>query len=174
MKKIFLFFVILSTLIFSQDNKFQRFDFLIGKWSGTGSGFGNSKSKIDAEFKFVMDHKFIEVSHDSKFEPTENKPNGEHHVDKGYISYDANRDKFIFRQFFVEGYTIKYVLDETLSNESQMVFLSEEIENFIAGGKTRWVISRKSANEIVTTFDVSLPRKAYQCFGENRLKRVSK
>ena len=118
-----------------------------------------------------MGGKYIEVINNSKFEPTAKKPNGEHHIDKGYISYDSNRDKFVFRQFHIEGFVIQYVLDESLSSNSKLIFFTENIENFVPGGKARWVISKGSGGEIKTTFDVSFPDKEYECFGENILKR---
>lgn len=174
MRKAIILIVLFSTLMFSQENNFKKFDFLIGKWSGIGSGFGNNKSIINSEFRFVMKGKYIEVLNDSKFVPTTKKPEGEHHIDKGFISYDATRNAFLFRQFHVEGFVIQYILVDSLSSNSKLVFESEEIENFIQGGKARWVISIKNGNEIETTFDVQLPEKEYQCFGENKLKRVLK
>ena len=174
MKKVIILLILSSTLIFSQDNKFKKFDFLIGKWHGAGSGFGNDKSVINSEFNFVMQGKYIEVINDSKFEPTAKKPNGEHHIDKGFISYDATRDLFVFRQFHVEGFVIQYILADSLSSNSKLVFESEEIENFVPGGKARWTISIVTGNAIETTFDVSMPNKDYQCFGENKLIRMPK
>lgn len=174
MKKVIVLFLLFTTLIFAQESKYKKFDFLIGKWKGTGSGFGNEKSVIKSEFNFVMEGKYIEVINDSKFEPTAKKPNGEHHIDKGFISYNSTRDLFIFRQFHIEGFVIQYILVDSLSSNSKLVFESEEIENFVPGGKARWVISIVDGNAIETTFDVSMPNKGYQCFGENKLKRISK
>jgi len=48
-------------------------DFLIGEWTGTGSGFGNEKSQIESEFNYIMDGKYIEILNDSKL--TLLKPN---------------------------------------------------------------------------------------------------
>jgi len=174
MKKVIVLLILFSTLIFSQDNKYKKFDYLIGKWNGIGSGFGNEKSVINSEFNFVMQGKYIEVINDSKFEPTTKKPNGEHHIDKGFISYDATRDLFVFRQFHIEGFVIQYTLVDSLSSNSKLVFESEEIENFVTGGKARWTISKVTGNAIETIFDVSMPDKGYKCFGENKLIRMSK
>ena len=38
-----------------------------------------------------MGDKYVMVKNDSKFEPTENKPEGENHIDWGMISYDKGR-----------------------------------------------------------------------------------
>lgn len=149
--------LIITTLIiavglsFGQTNPFEKIDFIIGEWSGTGSGFGNEKSKIESSFQLVMNNKYIEVKNDSRFEPTEQKPEGEHHIDHGFISYDQSRDAIIFRQFHIEGFVTRYTL----------VFETDLIENFVPGGKARWTIKKISANEIETTFDISFPNSGY-------------
>lgn len=174
MKKVIVLIILFSTIIISQDYKFKKFDSLIGKWKGIGTGSGNEKSTIKSEFNFVMGGKYIEVLNDSQFEPTAKYPDGEHHIDKGFISYDATRNKFVFRQFHVEGFVIQYTLIDSLSSNSKLVFESEEIENFVRGGKARWSITQITNNAIQTTFDVSMPKKGYQRFGENKLIRESK
>lgn len=177
MKKMTLIFfaVLLSSGFgFAQTNPFDKINFIIGDWVGSGSGFGNNKSKINSSFKLVMDGKYIEIINDSKFEPTEKKPEGEHHIDKGFISYDEKRDAIIFRQFNIEGYVNQYVLNEDLSTETKLAFETESIENFAPGGKARWTISKISDTEIKTIFDVSFPNSEYTCFGTNSLVKKAK
>ena len=174
MKKLSILLVVLSfsVLSFGQNNPFEKIDFIIGNWSGEGSGFGNNKSKINSEFKYVMDGKYIEILNDSKFEPTEKKTEGEHHIDKGFISFDKTRGKIVYRQFNIEGYINRYILNDSLSTENKLVFETEEIENFMPGGKARWTITMTDENNIETTFDVLFPGKEYSCFGINTLERV--
>lgn len=161
----------ISGVAFGQNNPFDRLDFLIGEWTGTGSGFGNEKSKIESEFNYVMNGKYIEVLNDSKFDPTESKPDGEHHIDKGIISYDKSRKVIVFRQFHIEGYINQYVLNDSLSNDTVLVFETEIIENFPPGGKARWTIKKVGTKQIETIFDVSFPGKKYACFGTNVLTK---
>ena len=115
--------------------------------------------------------KYIEVKNESKFDPTDNNPEGEHHVDNGFISYDKSRESIIFRQFNNEGYINQYVLIDSLSNDASLVFETENIENFVPGGKARWTINKLSEHKIKTIFDVSFPNKEYSCFGTNTLKK---
>lgn len=158
-------------LSFGQTKNFDRLSFVIGNWTGTGSGFGNDKSKIESSFQLIMDEKYIEVKNESWFEPTEKNPKGEHHIDKGFISYDKSRNTIVFRQFNNEGYINQYILNDSLSNDSILVFETENIENFVPGGKARWTIKKVSENQIETTFDVSFPNKGYTCFGVNVLTK---
>ena len=168
-------FLVLGLLIsfgmsFAQTNPFEKINFIIGDWTGTGSGFGNHKSTIESSFKLVMDGKYIEVSNESRFEPTEKNPEGEHHLDQGFISYDKERNAIVFRQFNNEGYYNQYVLNDSISTETILVFETEFIENFVPNGKAKWTINKLNDNEIETVFDVSFG-KDYTCFGTNHLIR---
>ena len=171
MKKIIalIAFIMISGVSFGQTNSFEKVNFILGKWNGTGSGFGNDKLKIESSFQLIMNGKYIEVKNESRFEPTEKNPEGEHHIDKGFISFDNSRKLIIFRQFNNEGYINQYILNDSISNDSILVFETEIIENFVPGGKARWTIKKNSESEIETIFDVSFPNKEYSCFGINKL-----
>lgn len=166
-----LYITLLFLLSNAQTKPFDRFNFLLGEWIGTGEGFGNSKSKINSEFKLVLGDKYIEVINESKFEPTAKNPEGEYHIDKGFISYDRSRKTIVFRQFHIEGFVNQYILVDSISNSTKLVFESETIENFMPGGKARWTIIKHSENEIETIFDLSMNTSGYTCYGTNKLKR---
>ena len=163
--------LVLAGAVPAQNSHFDRFEFLLGRWSGTGSGFGNQQSKIESGFSLVMDGKYIQVKNHSVFEPTESKPQGEEHTDMGFFSYDKARDRIVYRQFNSEGYVNQYLLNDSLSSDSSLVFETEIIENFIPGGKARWTIIKTGEKEIETIFDVSFPGKEFACFGRNQLTR---
>ena len=169
--RIILLALSLSCILFGQNNSFEKFEFILGSWSGNGVGFGNEKSIIHSEFKSIMNGTYIEIINDSKFTPTEKKPDGEHHIDKGLISFDKIRELIVFRQFNIEGYVNQYIMNDSLSNASAFVFETETIENFTPGGKARWMIEKISENEIKTTFEVSFPGKDYTCLGTNILRK---
>jgi len=174
MTKIVSLILIKILFVFSinaQTNPFDRLNFLLGDWSGTGSGFGNDKSKIDSHFILTLDDKYIEVVNDSKFDPTTDNPEGEHHTDKGFISYDESRKLIIYRQFNIEGYINQYILVDSLTTDNELVFVTETIENFIPGGKAKWTIKKISADKIETIFDVYFPKRGYSCMGTNSLTR---
>lgn len=157
--------------VFSQENPLQKFDFLIGNWEGRGTGFGSSKSVIYSEFTHVLSDNFVNVKNHAEFEPSSQNPKGEIHDDWGIISYDKQRELYIFRQFHNEGYYNQYVLNDSLSTENSLVFETEFIENFVPGGKARFTISIINNSEIETIFDVGFPGQDMACFGRNLLKR---
>lgn len=158
-------------LLFAQQKPLEKLQFLEGNWNGTGAGFGNETSTIKASYKFIMNNKYIEITHESKFKPTEKNKEGEHHIDKGFISYDKTRNKIIYRQFNNEGYVNQYVLKDSLSTKNLLIFETENIENFVTGGKARITINKISENKIETAFYVSFPNKDYSCFGTNKLSK---
>lgn len=155
----------------AQNPGLNRLGFLVGKWSGTGSGFGNNRSTIESEFRFVVGGQYLEVINESKFDPTENKPEGETHIDRGFISYDKNREAIVYRQFNIEGFVNRYILVDSLSTDSIFVFETEAIENFVPGGKVRWTIKRLSGDRLETIFDVAFPGGNYSCFGRNTMSK---
>jgi len=157
------------TSAFAQQSKFDRLAFLIGDWQGTGSGFGNNQSVITASYKPIMDGTYIEFVNESMFEPTVQNPEGEHHIDKGMISYDNARKAIVIRQYNSEGYFNQYLLNDSVSTADSLVFETEFIENFVPGGSATWTVEQISESEIETNFYVSFPGRKTACFGTNKL-----
>ncbi|HYQ58732.1 MAG TPA: hypothetical protein VEP89_15435 [Draconibacterium sp.] len=166
-----LFLVIASFSLFAQENPLLRFESVIGHWEGTGEGFGNAKSKITADYSWLMNKQYIEVKHHSEFEPTEQNTEGEVHDDKGIISFESARKVVLFRQYHNEGYFTEYALNDSISTPEQLIFETERIENFVPGGRARFTINILADNEIETVFDVGFPEREMACFGTNHLEK---
>ncbi|WP_346858726.1 hypothetical protein [uncultured Draconibacterium sp.] len=163
--------VLLVHVVFAQENPLSRFENLIGKWQGTGEGFSSSASTIEADYSWILNKQFIQLKHRSEFKPTAKNPKGEIHEDLGIISFDSERKVIVFRQYHGEGFFNEYLLNDSISNESSLIFETERIENFVPGGKARFTINIKSDSEIETLFDVGFPGKEMACFGKNSLKK---
>jgi hypothetical protein len=56
---------------------------LVGIWEGTGSG-QPGVSKVQREYRFVMNDKFIHVQNKSTYDPQPKNPKGEVHQDLGH------------------------------------------------------------------------------------------
>lgn len=168
--KVIVFLILLSVSSASlAQSGLERFENLVGKWEGTGEGFGNAQSKITAEYTWLMKKQYIEIKHWSEFDPTPQNPEGEIHEDLGIISFDKARNVVVFRQYHNEGFFNEYVLNESKSNAEILVFETERIENFVPGGRARFTIKIFSGKEIETTFDVGFPGKEMACYGANHL-----
>jgi len=172
MRMIALLIVMLPSLILAQTEEerdvWAPLHPLIGEWQGTGA---EGKSKVEARYQFVLADKYVEVWHRSVFEPTERNPEGEVHEDKGFISFDANREKFVFRQFHVEGFVNTYALDSLSADGKTIVFNSEAIENAPAGTRAKIEITVSNEDELTAVFHVAWPKSDFQCYSRNHLKR---
>ena len=142
----------------------------LGEWSGAGESQSGA-SAIEAQFKLVLDGKFIEARHRSVIEPSEDNPEGEIHDDVGYISFDSIRKQFAFRQFHVEGFVNQYLLESIEDEGKTFVFVSESIENLPPGWRVRLKYSFKGEDEFFSTFELARPEGEFQCYIENSLKR---
>ena len=60
---------------------------LVGQWEGTGTG-KPGVSKVQREYRLVMNDKFIQVQNRSVYAPQPKNPKGEIHEDWGMISFD--------------------------------------------------------------------------------------
>lgn len=167
-----LLFALIIGVCAKAQNDLARLENLIGTWEGTGTGFGNSKSVISAEYSWLMNKQYIKVKHHSEFEPTDQNPEGEIHDDMGIISFDKSRKVVVFRQYHVEGYFNEYVLNDSISSPEKLIFETERIENFVPGGRAKFTIKLIGKDEIQTVFDVGFPGREMACFGTNNLKRV--
>jgi hypothetical protein len=98
----------------------------VGIWEGTGTG-QPGVSKIQREYRLVLNDKFLHVQNKSTYEPQPKNPKGEVHQDWGMMSFDKTRKKFVFRQFHVEGFVNQYVMTST--DGKTIIFTSESIEN---------------------------------------------
>lgn len=154
----------------AEEDIWAPFEFFVGRWVGTGQGKSGT-SHIEAEFKYILNRQFLQVSHRSVFEPTERNPEGEVHEDLGYISYDRLRERFVFRQFHVEGFINQYVLDSLASDGKVFIFESESLENSPPGWRARLTHEITGEDEYVATFEVATPGKDFACYIQNELRR---
>ena len=104
---------------------------LLGEWQGAGSGFGG-ESQVRHSYAFVIQGHFIQSTTVSNFEPKEDGTPSEIHEDWGFLSFDSDRGKIVFRQFLSEGFVNTYVLEEPEPGDDMLVFTSESTEG--AGG----------------------------------------
>ena len=110
--------------------------FFVGTWEGTGKG-ESGDSKVEHEYKFMLNNKFLQATHRSTYAPQPKNVKGEVHDDLGFFSYDKARKLFVFRQFHVESFVIQYVLTSTSEDGKTIVLDSESIENVPNGMRSR-------------------------------------
>lgn len=162
--------VIVSAQTTAPPDIWKPLRYFVGVWEGTGQG-KPGESRIEREYKFALNNKFLQASHKSIYSPQEKNPKGEVHDDLGFFSYDISRKQFLFRQFHVEGFVIHYVLSSVSEDGKTLVFDSESVENIGAGWRARETWKITSDTEFIETFELSGSGKAFETYVENRFKR---
>lgn len=165
--------VLLSAQTAQNTDIWKNFRFFIGKWEGQGEG-KSGISKGYQEFQFILNDKFLSIKNKAVFEPQKNNPKGEVHEDLGFISYDQMRQKFVLRQFHIEGFVNQYVLDTVSDDGRTFIFESETIENIPAGFKARLTYKILNDNEFQQSFDLASPGEEYQCYSTGKMIRKNK
>ena len=160
-----------SGVLSAQENPLEGLNFLIGDWRGTGTGYGDAKSKVEVSFYYIMQGKFIEMDAESRFAPKGKNDKGQFHQEKGFFSYDKDRKQVVFRQLSNDGYVNLYYLNDTISTSHTLVFDSERTENFVPDGKARWIIQKVGKQHLNTSFNVAFPGQEFVSFGMQELNK---
>jgi hypothetical protein len=154
----------------SASNAWEPLKFFVGKWEGTGKGKPGT-SKIEREYQFVLNSKYLNVQSRSVYEPQPDNPKGETHEEWGMISFDKSRKQFVFRQFHVEGFVNQYVSTNITADGKTILFTTEGIENIPAGWLARETYKIVSPDEFTETFELAGPGKDFEIYSEGRLQR---
>jgi hypothetical protein len=153
-----------------QRDVWEPFKYFVGNWEGTGKG-QPGESKMQREYKFVLNGKFLHAQNRSVYEPQSENPKGEIHEDWGLLSFDKSRKQFVLRQFHVEGFVSEYVMTSAGGDGKTFVFTTERIENIPAGWRARETYRILSADEFVEEFALAPPGKDFELYSESRHKR---
>lgn len=152
----------------TRSDTWEPLRYLVGIWEGTGSG-QPGVSKIQREYRLVLNDKFLHVQNKSTYDPQPKNPKGEVHQDWGMMSFDKSRKKFVFRQFHVEGFVNQYVMTST--DGKTIVFTSESIENIPAGFRARETYKILGPDEFTEVFEIAEPGKDFEVYSEGHFKR---
>lgn len=145
--------------------------FLVGTWSGTGSG-EPGESTVAREYRWALDDRFIEVRNRSTYAPQPKNPKGEVHEDRGFISWDRGRHRFVLRQFHVEGFVNQYVADSVAAGADSIVFTSEAIENVPAGFRARETWRVLGPDAFIERFELAPPDSGFAVYTQARFTRT--
>ena len=93
---------------------------LVGTWEGSSDGkFG--PATLQTTWQFVFGGKFLQSR-------TRSVSGKGVHEDLGMLSYDKNRERFVLREFYSEGYVNQFLL--TFEDDgATLVFETESVEN---------------------------------------------
>ncbi len=148
------------------------FRIFVGTWKGAGEGTPGSNSGVQT-FAFILRETFLQVQNKTTIAPSAEDPRGQVHEDMGVFSYDKTRQKYVLRQFHVEGFVNQYVLESLPAAAGQpFVFVSESIENLPAGLRARLTYRFLDSDSYEQTFDLAKPGQEFTCYSKGVMKRV--
>jgi hypothetical protein len=134
----------------------RQLDFLIGKWTGQGQGFGRT-SQVEHTYRYILQDRFIHCQTRS----IANDEGGEVvdvHEDWEIYRYDPDGSAVILRGFYSEGYVNVYLMEA--QSEGELVFTSEWTEG--AGGmRARIRLDHLSPDEYTMALDLAAPGKDF-------------
>ncbi|UCF58842.1 MAG: hypothetical protein JSV15_07290 [Candidatus Bathyarchaeota archaeon] len=118
--------------------------------------------------------KFLQARNKSTFAPQAKNPKGEVHEDIGFFSYDSNRERFVLRQFHVEGFVNQYILQNLAEDGKTMVFVTESIENIPSGWRAKETYKVLNDDEFTEVFKLAAPGKDFEvCTKSHFLEKSS-
>jgi hypothetical protein len=174
MKRLLLIGLLAAPLLgFSQiphDSLWAPMRYFIGSWVGEGEG-QMGKGKYERSYQWALNGNFIQIRNKAAYLPQEKSPQGEIHEDIGYISFNATENRFMLRQFHVEGYINEYKMEKLDGAEQLYVFNSFEIENIPAGWRARETYEIVNQDEYIEIFELAPPGKDFQVYSKATMKR---
>jgi hypothetical protein len=150
-------------------DRWERWRPLIGVWEGDSQG-RPGKGKIRLEFSFVMNERYLKIAGVSVYEPRSAGKPAERHEDFGYVSFDRNRRKFVFRQFHIEGFVNQYVMTSDASSD-RIELTSEALENAPSGWKARETYTVENGG-LKHVFALAEKDETFETYASSTLKRA--
>jgi len=173
MKRLLFFLILLPSIIFAQADKsdvWSFFNFFVGKWEGMGRG-EPGESTVERDYQFVLNGKFLQAKNKSVYKRQEKNPRGEIHEHWDLFSYDRQRQKFVLRQFHIEGFVNQFALDSLSTDGKLLIFITESIENIPAGWRAKETYKILGDGEFHEIFELAAPGKEFEIYSENHFKR---
>lgn len=166
--------VLFAIVIQAQEKKkgdvFKPLRFFVGSWEGKGES-RSGVSKLEREYKFVLEDNFLEAKSKSVYEKEGDSRKEKLHEDWGLFSYDKERGKIMFRQFHTEGFVNLYAQDSLSTDGKILMFVTQAVENFTPGWKTRQIYRILNDDEFTETFEIAPPDQPFELYSTNRFKR---
>jgi len=136
---------------------------LIGTWEGTSEGkFG--PAELETTWELVLGGAFLQSR-------TRSVSRNEVHEDLGMLSYDRERERFVFRAFYSEGYVNRYLV--SISEDGRTLQLeTESVENGLAPGlRARNTIVLTGSDVLTTSLSLAAGGDPYELCVSSRLMR---
>lgn len=152
------------------DSLWSPMRYFIGSWVGEGEG-KLGIGKYERSYQWALNGSFLQIRNKAAYAPQEKSPQGEIHEDIGYLSFNSVENRFMLRQFHVEGYIIEYKMDKLAADQKRYNFISFEIENIPVGWRARESYEIINQDEYVEVFELAPPGRDYEVYSKATMKR---
>jgi len=142
----------------------------LGSWVGTCTGKPGD-GRVERTHRLILRDKFLQMSGRSTFEPQERNPEGEVHEELGLWSFDRERGAHVYREFLVEGFVSRYVLEPPPPGSKRLVLSTEAIESLPAGWQARTTYEVLAEDHVVETFELRRGSDDWACYIRTELRR---
>lgn len=147
-----------------------RLRFLAGTWRGTSEGEPGTGTGERA-YAFVLRDRFLEARNRVVYPPQDKNPEGEIHEDLGLFSVDRVRKTIVLREFHVEGFVNQYI--EQDADGTDLVFVTEAIENIPRGWRARVRIARRGPDGFTESFELAAPDEDFHPYSRSEWRRFA-
>jgi hypothetical protein len=151
-------------------DNWKPFRFFVGTWEGAGKG-ESGESKVEREYKFALNNKFLQATHRSIYDPKTEHPKGNIHEDLGFFSYDKGRKQFVFRQFNTEDFIIQFLISSISEDAKTIILDSESNENIPKSMRSRVTYRILNDSEFTETYEIAEAGKDFVVYFTKNFKR---
>lgn len=164
---VFLLTVIALFLNAERIDRWADLRYLAGSWKMETPEATNTQ-----QYAFIFNGMFLQMKTRAVFKPSEKKPRGEVHEDLGIFSYDEFHNHLVLRSFHSEGFINTYVLKDVSADGKILTFVTESVENAPDGTRAKLLFEKINEREFIQKFFVAWPDKDFNCYSNNRFKKV--
>lgn len=150
----------------SQKDPWAPLQFLVGSWTGEGSGKTGDAAAGKASFAFDLDKKVIVRRNRAEFPPKPGEAKGAVHEDLMVIYPQSGAAPFRAVYFDSEGHVINY---DVSVRDGSAVFESQAVQN---APRFRLTYDRAAGGAVATEFAIAPPGGEFKSYVKGTMKRA--
>jgi hypothetical protein len=163
--------VLSRTLSMAQEQNidaWSQFSFLMGTWSGTGSGKPGEITAGSTSFSFDLDKNILVRKNRAECAPKPNEQSGFVHEDLMIIYHQPNDRQFHAIYFDNEGHIINYTVTPQ-TPKSQIIFESDAVQS---APRFLMVYELAADGALINEFQIAPPGGKFQTYTKGTINKI--
>lgn len=140
---------------------------LAGTWHGEVDGKLGTGTGV-RRYELILGERYLMSRHSSVRLPQEKSPKGDQHEELGIFSFDSERQKIVWREFFIEGVVSRYVCETA---PKKVVCTSEAVESG-PGIRARLTLDITDRYRFEELYEIAWPGKELEAYFHIRWTRA--